>query len=604
MKRIVLILSIFALIQAGYGQTYDREWATYFGDSSLWISGMTELNGDLYLVGKTTSSDHTESLTSTSSYQAAYGGGETDGFIARFSQEGELVWFTYYGGIGTDAILDIITDETKLYIVGKTQSSGMATSGVHQTNLNGNDDGFIASFNEDGTRNWHTYFGGEGEDDVISLTRDEETLYIYGRTTSHTSIATAGSFQDTISPDGDGGNYINNFIGSFTNNGIRLWATYYGIPSDLNGTPFNNHLPLTGIAVNKTGVYLSGWDTTANNTYYGTLGAFMEMKPSGIPLSLYLSKFSYQGNRLWSTYFSAFSTSGNTVGITPFGGAGPIRSYHSISSTLYGVYLSGRTLGTVGIGTAGAFQPTKTGGSVPFIQHFNNVGERIWGSYLGNGGSTQSGGGYAGSHLNGLSIDTENSIYIAGATHSVTDIATDDAFQLERTNYTDCFVAKVTPDGTSKIYGTYYGGENNDNDGQAVPIGNGDSLYLVGTTSSTSNMTTEGAWQEDFIYGGTEEKNIFIVKFTDEELLKTSKLAEKGFVLYPNPATDSFYIKSDFFSSFDISITNIIGQKMLQKSVTHNLDKVDIGSLSKGIYFVSIKDENQQTLKTVKLIKK
>lgn len=227
MKKFIFIFLIFALIQTGYGQTYDREWATYFGDSSLWISGMTELNGDLYLVGKTTNSAHTESLTSATSYQAAYGGGETDGFIARFSQEGQLVWFTYYGGIGTDAIFDIITDETKLYIVGKTQSPGMATSGVHQTNLNGTDDGFIASFNEDGTRNWHTYFGGEGEDDVISLTRDEETLYIYGRTISHTSIATAGSFQETISPDGNGGNYTNNFIGSFTNNGIRLWATYY-----------------------------------------------------------------------------------------------------------------------------------------------------------------------------------------------------------------------------------------------------------------------------------------------------------------------------------------------------------------------------------------
>src|SRR5690554_820522 len=188
MNKIILLLFFTGFITSCFGQTYDREWATYFGDSSLWISGIVEDNGALFIVGKTTNSAYIESLTSPSSFQPAYGGGETDGFMAKISEDGQLLWFTYYGGDGKDEITDIIKDGSAIYIVGKTASDGMATIGAYQNSVEGIADGFIASFDLDGHRNWHTYFGGEGEDEVISLTTDEGKLFIHGRTTSHTRI--------------------------------------------------------------------------------------------------------------------------------------------------------------------------------------------------------------------------------------------------------------------------------------------------------------------------------------------------------------------------------------------------------------------------------
>ncbi len=603
MNKIILLLFFTGFITSCFGQTYDREWATYFGDSSLWISGIVEDNGALFIVGKTTNSAYIESLTSPSSFQPAYGGGETDGFMAKISEDGQLLWFTYYGGDGKDEITDIIKDGSAIYIVGKTASDGMATIGAYQNSVEGIADGFIVSFDLDGHRNWHTYFGGEGEDEVISLTTDEGKLFIHGRTTSHTRIATPGGFQETIHPNGVGGEYVNNFIAAFTNNGSKLWGTYYGLTTILNPSTFTSHQFLTGIAMNKTGIYVSGWVVQASDTsYYGTPGSFMETKPTPVPMSIYLSKFDEEGHRLWSTYYNALDARGNSTTTLVHGGAGNIKTYNVLTATEEGVYITARTIGAFA-GTEGSFQPVKTGGFVTFIQNFSNTGERLWGSYLGNGYTTDTEGGFAGTHLNGLSKDSENNIYLAGSTHSIGDIATPDGFQLEKGNFTSSFVAKITPDGTSKIYATYYGGEKNDSDGKVIPIGNGDSFYLTGTTASTTGMTTPGAWQEDFVFGGEYEKNIFIVKFTDADLLKVPENENVKLILFPNPVNDHLYIKSGNNDKLEISIFNTLGQKVFQKTIADQSTPVDVGFLSKGVYLAEINYINGKSLQRIKLIK-
>src|SRR5690606_2055691 len=215
MKKIIFLLLVCYTFP-GFSQTYDREWATYFGDSSLWISGIAEHDGNLFIVGKTTNSSYTETLTSSAPFQPDYGGGATDGCFAKISEEGQLLWFSYYGGEGDDEIIDIIIYADILYLVGKTSSDELATSGVHQDSLNGIADGFIASFDLDGNRNWHTYFGGEKEDEVISLVIESGKIVVHGRTSSHTAIATSGAFQETIHPEGTNGDFVNNFIAAFT----------------------------------------------------------------------------------------------------------------------------------------------------------------------------------------------------------------------------------------------------------------------------------------------------------------------------------------------------------------------------------------------------
>ncbi len=609
MKKILFILIALGNLHTSFSQNYIREWATYFGDGGLWISGSTEFRGNLYLAGKAKNSTFIGTIINPDNYQYASGGGEWDGFIAKFSPEGQLIWFFYYGGTGDDEITDIGADGNAVYVVGKTNSSGMATTDVHQTFLNGTSDGFIASFDENGNRNWHTYFGGEGEDEIISLAEYNNSIYLYGRTLSKTNITTPGSFQETITENVENNeSYINNFIAEFSKTGYRIWATYYGI-AEIDNVLELGYTPITGISINGTGLYISGWDRgdlqQINVTYFGTPGSFLEVKPTlvtGLGMSLFLSKFSFEGSRLWSTYFSAYNNTGDVSSITPFGGIGGTNSmaFKAVTATSNGVYLSGRTAGINGIGTEGSFQPTKTGGSVNFVVHFSDSGERLWGSYIGNSLNADSGGGFAGKQTNGLSHDSSGNIYISGATNGISDIATNNGFQIEKNAYIDCYVAKISSDGTTKIYGTYYGADENDSDGHTVPSGNGDSFYLIGTSASQNNITTEGAWQEDFVTTDEDEmikKNIFIAKFTVDDL-GVQDIAENNFLIYPNPTQDIIHIKSTISQSFEISIYDTLGKRLIYAT---SKQSIDISLLPKGIYFIRITDgEKSQTHKIVK----
>ncbi len=603
MKNFLLILFTITGLQVVFSQAYQRDWSTYFGDNSLSIVGCTEFRGDVYIAGKTTDSPNTtQNLISQLSHQSDYGGGQWDGFLAKISPEGQLIWFTYYGGDGDDVINHVVADESSVYVVGSTSSQAMATTGVHQTSLNGATDGFIAAFSEDGSLQWHTYFGGEGTDSIASLTEHNNSIYLYGRTTSHTSIATSGAFQQTIEADGNTGDYVNSFVAEFSKSGQRIWATYYGIATIFSLPSDYGRTPVTGIAINDTGLYVSGWDAGvhANVTYFGTPGAFLEIKPAVNAMSLYLSKFSFDGNRLWSTYFNAYSSQGTPTSITPSIGGGSVIFARSLTATSNGVYMSGRTVGTQGVGTIGAFQPTKTGASAYFVIHFSDVGTRIWGSYLGNGLAGSEPGIYS-----GLSSDALGNIYVSGSTATVSDIPTTDAYQVQKNGSSDFYFAKISADGTTKIYGTYYGGNDKETDGWGIPISSGDSFYLVGTTLSTSGMTTSGAWQEDLIYideEGLAKKNILIAKFTVDDL-STQDNAENHFALYPNPAHNTIYIESNLNSDFEISIFDVVGKKILHKTGNQNIESLDVSHLSKGVYFVRIRDIRSNLTQTKKIIK-
>lgn len=99
MKTKLLILFILGIFQSGISQTnYGREWATYFGDSGLSIAGSTEFRGNLYLAGKAKNSQFAGTVINQTNHQHPSGGGNWDGFIAKISPQGQLLWFSYYGG--------------------------------------------------------------------------------------------------------------------------------------------------------------------------------------------------------------------------------------------------------------------------------------------------------------------------------------------------------------------------------------------------------------------------------------------------------------------------------------------------------------------------
>jgi hypothetical protein len=181
-------------------------------------------NDDIYVTGRTESSDM---IAFSGGYQSTYGGGNDDAFLVKFDTDGNLLWATYYGGSKTELGYCMTIDNTDHPIIcGKTNStSGIASPGAAQPTYGGGEhDSYIAKFNDDGTLQWSTYYGGEKMDRVLACTTDKNgTIYLTGYTESLTHVATAGAFKTIGDIVGE------SFIMKMTSSGGLQFCTYFGI---------------------------------------------------------------------------------------------------------------------------------------------------------------------------------------------------------------------------------------------------------------------------------------------------------------------------------------------------------------------------------------
>ncbi len=80
--------------------------------------------------------------------------------------------------------------------------------------------------------------------------------------------------------------------------------------------------------------------------------------------------------------------------------------------------------------------------------------------------------------------------------------------------------------------------------------------------------------------------------------------AENGFKIYPNPAQDKLYIDSKNLNEiYRITISSFNGQKIGQEEISPDQKFIDISSLTKGIYLITIFDMANNPILTQKIIK-
>ena len=73
--------------------------------------------------------------------------------------------------------------------------------------------------------------------------------------------------------------------------------------------------------------------------------------------------------------------------------------------------------------------------------------------------------------------------------------------------------------------------------------------------------------------------------------------------IYPNPASETFVVKHNFNSVSVLSLTNILGQNVMNIQLNSQQQSIDITSLDKGIYFATITGKEGKS-KTIKIVKK
>lgn len=594
MKKNTLYL-LFALItslNATAQFNFQRSWGTYFADERFYFTDSAiDSSGNLYILGTIEGSNiaNLPVFTNASSYHPTYGGGTSDGFLVKINPAGAIVWGTYLGGENAEKVMAIDIDKfDKIYVIGDTNSTtNISTIGSFQPALAGGTDLFISKFNDNGSIIWSTYYGGINNDynalEIYSFTgfpkRTHITIDDFGNfyiaaTSESLNLSTTGVFQEIK------GN-SSQIIAKFTENGIRLWATYYGLNTYINC-----------IKANNTNVYISGitLDCPPNNsynTYYGTSNGFQPL-PSNCR-EIFLSSFnSVNGQRDWSTYYG--------------GNSSDLVNSNSISLKDNKIYLAGRSgcYSNQEIATNGTFQSNCSGAST-FIAQFNSDGTRNWGTYNGNSAQNS-----YGSSASNVIVDSDNNFYTFGDTGLI-DIATPLSFKETLTNdfSGDGFICKFSNQNT-KLWGTYYGGESIESNVRFHSYDGGNKFYILGRTLSMTGIgTSNGLFPTKQLFDTSNNTpqsvfNTFIGHFEPNPLSNPTFL-ENQITIYPIPNNGTFtiIINNSNNDNYSLELYDLVGKKLMEQKLNTTETTIKTENLSKGIYLATINYTNGKITKKI-----
>jgi hypothetical protein len=174
---------------AKYNSSGVFQWANRGGSTGDdWCTNLAiDKNDNLYITGAFTNTASFNSITLTSV-------GDRDGYLAKYTSGGNIVWASKFGGDGIDSGVGILIDDaTNIYLTGYYGSSTLS-DGSHTINNNGDaftDDLFAAKYNSSGEPQWLKGAGGDQSDVGNSIGLDNDgNIYLLGHFESTATFGT------------------------------------------------------------------------------------------------------------------------------------------------------------------------------------------------------------------------------------------------------------------------------------------------------------------------------------------------------------------------------------------------------------------------------
>lgn len=361
-----------------------RLWGTYYGGgrNDKFNSVVVSASGNIYAVGFTNSSG--SPLATPGAYKESLVASDSaDALLVKFNTDGIRQWGTYFGATRHDEGNGLAIDELENVFISGTSGPSPA----YDPMTDEDSDVFLAKFNTNGTFQWSTYVGGDGDDLSQAVAVDHaQNVVLSGTTTSSNQIATTGIHQETLSGDSDG------FIAKFSTSGSLLWSTYYG------GTATDE---VYGVCVdNGNNIYFGG--RTASSNAIATPGSHQPVL-EGI-VNYFIAKLDPNGQRVWGSYWDNFYF-----------------AFGICSDTNDNIYVAGST-------------PSSSGSDF-FIGKLNANGAELWTGYYG---------GPSFDVVTGIAVDNKSNIFVSGVTTSESGIATPDAHEPNFSGAIAHFLSKFT----------------------------------------------------------------------------------------------------------------------------------------------------------------
>lgn len=461
----------------------ELSWSTYVGDTLLDAVGgvVTDRYGYVYITGRTQSLAF---MATSGVYQDTLFGGNNDAFVAKFHRFGFRIWSSYFGGEGDDRGIEIAVDTIlRCTIYGSTDSHfGIAQDTSYQSQLGGEQDAFLAQFDEYGQLRWSTYVGSSTSDYPTDIDVDfDRNIFITGY-----SADTTGAFASSNAIQSTNAGLNDAFICKFSELGDRIWSTYYGGIGDDVGLC---------VSVEETNLVVGG--STINSDSLSSIGAFQEISNGGY--DGFILKTDTAGIYQWSSYFG-----------------GPADDFvQGLKIFNENIFSVGSTNSDTLISSNNAWKIFKSDTTDAFLSKFNLIGERQWSTYVGANGIDE-----------GLEVTTElnGSVFIAGITNSEDSLATPLVQDTMFSGLTDVFFAKYLTDGFQE-WCSYYGGESKDILHGLDVYGN-TSIYLSGSTQSETQISHgDVVFQEVYANGGEDG---FLAKYIQESSTSCNGLSCNG----------------------------------------------------------------------------
>jgi hypothetical protein len=204
-----------------------------------------------------------------------------------------------------------------------------------------------------------------------------------------------------------------------------------------------------------------------------------------------------------SDAFISKITPGGTIAYSTYlGGSGVDQATAVAVDAAGNAYLTGSAGSGSFPTTPGAFQPTYSGGPAFAAKISPDGATLLYSTFIGGSGNQL---GWS------IALGPNGTAYVAGYTNSKDFPTTPSAYRATRTTTdVEAFLVALSPDGSSLIYGTYFGGSNTDS-AQGVAVDPAGDAVISGYTFSQDLPTTPGAFQQTFGGGGGD---IFAAKFS------------------------------------------------------------------------------------------
>lgn len=505
------------------------------------------------------------------------------------------------------------------------------TFGTYTLTAVGNQDVFVAKYDQAGTCLWAIQGGGNFSiNDATGISTDNSgNIYIGGNFSNQIVF---GGFTLNL-----GNNVSSSFIAKFDQAGNCQFLN----PIYSKGGSVLRHLEKDGLG----NFVITG--STNDSTYFGTLGI---KTAASLSVEIYVAKFDATGNFIWvktaggngydvgyklssdvtgniylGGYFEQTATFGTNSAIS-FGnadmfvtkydsngankwvknaGATGIDKTYGLSNDAFGnTYATGYYYPTpVGMSTSpahfGPFLLADNGAGNMFICKFDSVGNFVWAN---KGGGTQHDEGYD------ISTDVNGNSYVTGVFEGTANfgaITGFSGFNLVSTGAGDAFIVKYNAAGKG-LFAQKIGGTNADFGKSVLSYSNGDCIIAGNFSSSSVTVNTV----PPTVLTSPGGFRVFLVKYAGGSVgISESENENRIIGLYPNPAKESITVSilNKQSGNFRFEIVDAAGRMVAyydNKSYAGLNDfQFDTRNLENGAYYIKINTPQSSHTKKFNVIR-